>query len=452
MEALPPGTPDEDAPELRFDSLELVESTDETGPQRRRFVVSRELRKRIDIYLHQRLKGISRNKVQELIDQGGVTINDKLPKASTLLHEGDVVDVILPPPALREIVPEPIPLTVLYEDDAFIVLNKQANLIVHPARGQNRGTMLNGLAYHFQQKMIAAGHSWQPYHAAGFSKGMKAEGENNSLRRRTRAQRLGEYKSRTDPTVPGLSAVGAEGFRPGIVHRLDKNTTGVIVVAKSDAAHWQIARQFEYRTTLKAYLAIVHGNFKEPSGVIDEPMGKHPTIREAYAIRRDTHGKQAITLFRVREQYRGFALVELELKTGRTHQIRVHLSYLGHPIIGDIVYGGEPLHEGDFDQPPTPAGARKYVTFARSRDDGLAIESRALKKPGLLIAHPALHAAFLRFTHPFTQTPMTFTAPVHEPMCRLIHDLRTRPNPDAPVMHDGTWIDLKQAVPQSENS
>ena len=423
-----------------------MEAADEAGPQRRRFVVSRDLRKRIDVYLHQRLKGISRSKVQQLIEQGGVTVNQKPPKSSTMLHEGDVVDVILPPPALREIVPEPIPLEVLYEDDAFIVLNKQANLIVHPARGQNHGTMLNGLAYHYQQKMQAQGQAWEPYHAAGFARDTKAQGAKNTPHRRTRAERLGTYKARTDPTVPGLSAVGAEGFRPGIVHRLDKNTTGVIVVAKQDVAHWQIARQFENRTTLKAYLAIVHGNFKEPSGVIDEPMGKHPTIREAYAIRRDTQGKQAITLFRVREQYRGFALVELELKTGRTHQIRVHLSYLGHPILGDIVYGGEPLHKADLDHPPIPAAARKFVTFARTREEGLAIEARAHKRPGLLLAHPALHAAFLRFTHPLTLKPMTFTAPVHEPMQSLIAQLRQRPHPDAPVMHDGTWIDLIQAV------
>ena len=395
------------------------------GPEHRRITVRKDLRKRVDVYLGGRLVGISRNRIQQLIELGGVKINDRLVKSSTKIRANDVIDIILPPRAVRRILPENIPLDVLYEDEHFIVVNKQANLIVHPARSHLSGTLLNGLAYRFKQQVESAGQRYKHHQTRGFESGLD----------------LSE-----DGSIEGLSAVGAQEFRPGIIHRLDKNTTGVMVVAKSDAAHWGIARQFEDRTTLKAYLAIIHGNFDSVGGAIDFPLGKHPTIREACAVRHDSVAKHALTLFRVREQYKGYSLVELELKTGRTHQIRVHLSYVGHPIVGDIIYGGEAIGRHELDEPPIAGGSRKNITFARDKEQGQKLEAQAAARPDLIIAHPALHASLLRFIHPITKVEMTFTAPLHEPMRGLVGELRKR-REDMPVATEGYWVDMGKTAP-----
>ncbi len=427
----PTPPPSDDAPEsktidINAEPADALEADSEDTAERRQFVITRDTQKRLDVYLQQRLKGISRSRVQKLIDLGGVTVNDQHPKHSTTLREGDRVHVILPPQAVRTIEPEPIPLDVIHEDDHLIVINKQAGLIVHPARSNLSGTLLNGLAHRFAQQQQQAGLAWREKATRGFRTHDPPDPEG---------------------AVEGLSTVGAAEFRPGIVHRLDKNTTGVMVVAKNDEAHWAIARQFETRTTVKAYLAVVHGNFDTPGGVIEQPLGKHPTIREAQAVRHDSTAKQSVTLYRVRRQYRGFSLVELELKTGRTHQIRVHLSYIGHPLVGDIIYGGEPITDQDIINPPTPAGARQHITFARTKEEGQRVEAEAAQRPSLIIAHPALHAAMLRITHPQTQKPVTYTAPLHEPLRTLIQKLQPQ-QIDAPTADSGYWIDLTAALNQ----
>ena len=384
---------------------------DDDGAQHRRFVYHKQHKtRRIDSFLHQRLKRVSRTRVQKLIAFGGVTVNGRVPKASTNIRVGDVVDVILPPPAVRQIKAEPIPLTVLYEDDDLLVLNKQAGILVHPARGNLSGTLLNAMAHHFQQQA---------------------------------AQPPGDVvgKGRVD----GLSGVGAEQYRPGIVHRLDRNTTGVMVVAKSDEAHWKLARQFERREPLKAYMAVVHGHVDEVAGVVEQPVGRHPTIREAHAVRYDRLGKQSVTLFRVRERYRGYTLVECELKSGRTHQIRVHMTYLGHPLVGDLLYGGDAVGLAELDQPPIPPGARKLLTYARNRQEGERAEAAASKRDDVIIAHPALHATVLQFAHPITEQMMRFTAPLHEPARTLVRELRRRPGDGALAKYDCV-IDVEAAL------
>lgn len=397
------------------------------GPPRKQILVRRDAAMRIDLYLQNRLKGISRSKLQKLIDLGGVTINGKRPKRSALIHKGDRIDIILPPQAVRTIEPEPIPIDVLYEDDAFMVINKQAGVLVHPARNHLSGTLLNGLAYRFGQEQEAAGRTWSKRTTRGFtptsSKGRRSHG------------------AASKAAVAGLSQVGAREFRPGIVHRLDKNTTGVIVIAKSDEAHWGIARQFEDRSMLKAYLAVVHGNLDSVGGVVEEPIGKHPTIREAQAVRHDHLAKHAVTLYRVREQYQGYSLVELEPKTGRTHQIRVHLSFIGHPIVGDLIYGGEAVGTRELTTAPTAAGSRKFVTFARDKAQGQRLEADVARRHDLIIAHPALHAAYLSFVHPITHKRVTFTAPLHEPMSHLLRELGKR-RIHAPVATEGYHVEL----------
>ncbi|MFP4143642.1 MAG: RluA family pseudouridine synthase [Phycisphaeraceae bacterium] len=392
---------------------QLPEEFDQEGAERLRFVLARDARVRLDKHLQNRLRHISRNKVQELIELGGVTVNGARPKASTKLKEGDVIDVILPPRPTRELVPEAIPLDILYEDEHFIVINKQADIIVHPARGQMTGTLLNALAWHFTQAR-------------------------------------GERASHADGSIEGLSHVGADDARPGIVHRLDRHTTGVIVVGKQDEAHWKLARQFEHRTNLKVYLAIVHGCPDPPGGVIEQPIGKHPIVREAMAVRHDPSAKEAVTLYRVRERYEGYSLVELELKSGRTHQIRVHLQYLGYPIVGDLLYGGEPVGTPELEEPPLPAGYRPNLTYARPREEGDRLEQQVARRRDLIMAVPALHATMLGITHPITDQWMTFTAPVPSPMRDLVRELRKRPA-DGPVAEHGTWIDLEQALPREES-
>jgi 23S rRNA pseudouridine1911/1915/1917 synthase len=242
--------------------------------------------RRVDKYLHGRFSNFSRAMIQEIIKAGAVRVNGEIIKPSFKLSPGDEIDLTLPELPSKEILPENIPLDIIYEDEDIIVLNKRADLIVHPARGNTHGTLVNALAFYSSE--LSTG--------------------------------LGE-------------------FRPGIVHRLDRDTTGIMVVTKNDTAQWKIAKQFERRQVKKSYLAIVHGTPDLTADRIKAPLGVHPKVREKYAIRPEI-GKEAITFYEVVESFRGFSLLRLSPKTGRTHQIRVHLSYVKHPIVGDDMYGG----------------------------------------------------------------------------------------------------------------
>jgi len=399
-------SPADDEPilEAELDDEDLIEAeldeAAEPAGEHYRWVLSKNAKLRLDKYLQSRIRSISRSKLQQLIDLGAVTVNGQKPKASAKLRQGDIVEVEMPPRPSYAIEPEPIDLAVLYEDADMIVVNKQANLIVHPARSQLTGTLLNALTWRFQQQAA-------------------------------------------EPS--SLSNVGGDDARPGIVHRLDRNTTGVIVVAKQDETHWKIAKQFEQRTNLKCYLALVHGCPDPIGGAVEEPIGRHPTVHEAMAVRQDSTAKYALTLYRVRERYRGYSLVELELKTGRTHQIRVHMEYLGHPIIGDIIYGGEPIGTPELDQPPHAKGSRAFLNFATTKAEGLKIYDQIDQRSDIIMATPALHAALLQINHPRTGESMTFTAPIHSPMHDLIAHLRQRPEA-GPVVENGWWVDLQRAM------
>lgn len=348
---------------------------DDEAPVTVRFVLSRDLNKRLDKYLVDRIPFLSRTSLQRLIREEAVFVNGRVPKASTRLRQGDEVIATLPPPPSTAIPAEDIALDVLYEDDHLIVINKQADIIVHPARGNRTGTIINALAWHFQHR---------------------SSGE--------------------------LSSVGEEFARPGVVHRLDRHTTGVMVAAKSDTAHWRLGRQFEKRKTDKRYLAVVHGQMETDADVIDMPLGKHPTQREKYAVRWDDTGKPSVTIYRVREVYPEHTLVEIDLITGRTHQIRVHLSHIGYPIVGDDMYGGRHLYHEDLHS----KGAAGELETPRH---------------GSIITRQALHAAMLAFTHPITNEPMTFQAPLHEDMKVLVGALRQQGVVRAPKVA-GTVLDL----------
>ncbi len=306
--------------------------------------------RRLDKYLHGRLSDLSRSMIQTAIREGTVKVNDKIAKQSQKLNPGDIIEMTLPEKPSKDIMPEDIPLNIIYEDSELIILNKQPGMIVHPARGNTHGTLVNALVFYSN----------------------KSEGT-------TLSSGLGE-------------------FRPGIVHRLDKNTTGVMVVTKNDIAQWKIAKQFERRQVKKTYLAIVHGTPELNADRINAPLGIHPRAREKYAIRPEK-GKEAITFYEVVESFRGFSLLKLTPKTGRTHQIRVHLSYIKHPIVADDMYGGKLIYQWQ-----------------------LKDAEQTTEDP--VIDRVALHAHTLSFKHPKTEDMVKFEAPMPDDMKNLLDLLR----------------------------
>ncbi len=389
------------------------------------FEIKHDLDKRLDKYLTDRITFMSRTQLQKLIEGGGVLVNDKLPRASTKIHAGDIVEVVVPEPPAKNIQPEDIPLDVLFEDEHLIVLNKQPDIIVHPARSHLMGTMLSALAYHFKYRSTLGGE---------------------------------------------LSKVGDELARPGVVHRLDRYTSGCIVFAKTEEAHWKIAHQFEHRRVDKRYLAIVHGKIEPATDVIELPLGPHPSrekgYREKYVVRHDALGKPSTTIYRVRERFDTkdgpFTLVELELKTGRTHQIRVHLSHQGWPIVGDSMYGGKAIGLPSLLSPSTgrdvaprdsegPAARKRSKKSAIDAADsplhiwnaevmGLDVKIPHGIEP--IIVRQALHAALLSITHPITGVPMTFTAPPRGDFDALLATLRERSSGGEKLDTPGTIVKI----------
>ena len=301
--------------------------------------------KRLDKYLQSRIPKISRTALQKLIKNGDVRVDGKNVKPSYEIHGGEVIEALLPPAPPTEIQGEDIPLDIIFEDDHLIAINKQAGIVVHPARGIGSGTLVNALV-----------------HYAG-----------------------------------SLSA-GSANFRPGIVHRLDKDTTGIMLVAKNDQAHWKLASQFEHRKVQKTYLAVAERQMELNSDLIDLPLAMHPVFRDRYAVRR-VSGKPAQTFYQVREKFNGFTLLELRPHTGRTHQLRVHMSYLKHPLVGDRMYGGHLLSLAD-----------------------LANDSTLGSAP--IIDRQALHAWKIEFTHPISAKLMQLEAPPPADFEQLLQALR----------------------------
>jgi len=354
------------------DALDAVETqlpAEEDGLEHLRIEIKRtRTTRRLDKYLSGRLgKNTSRNALQRYIREGNVTVNDKIVKPSYTIRIGDIVDMMLPPFKKKEIPAEDIPLDVIYEDDDLIAINKQSDLIIHPARGNWTGTLVNALAWYFKM-------NWRD---------------------------ISEM-----PT-------NGEVFRPGIVHRLDRDTTGVILVAKTELALWRLGWQFEHRKIQKTYTAICHGLFKLDEDIINHPIGKHPRIREKYAVHRDTGKpypsttKQAVTRYKVLQRMRNvgksnasFTLVEMYPKTGRTHQLRVHASGMNRPIVGDKMYGGGPL----------------YLSQLQGYND---------RAEGPLITRQALHAHTIEFAHPRTSKPMKIEAPWPKDFVEALEVLQT---------------------------
>jgi 23S rRNA pseudouridine1911/1915/1917 synthase len=354
----PPAAEPDAVADSPVDTASLPE--EEGALQEVQFDIKHDLQKRVDLYLRDRLPDYSRAMLQKLVKSGAVVVNGRPAKSSTQLRAGDSLHVTLPKAAPDEALPEDIPLDVVFEDENFLALNKQAKLIVHPARGHWTGTMINALLHHAQQ-------------------------------------------------TRGTLSTGSDPWRPGIIHRLDRDTTGLILVAKTDEAHWRLAGQFERRTIKKTYLAIVHGLVGLDADLIDAPLAVHPKIRERYAVRPDV-GKPAQTVYTVKERFKignaGYTLVELAPKTGRTHQLRVHMAHIGHPIVGDTMYGGRQITATDL-VPKAVLAKDKKVDPA---------------KP--LIDRQALHAYRLQFVHPTLFHRMHLEARVPEDMEHILRLLR----------------------------
>ncbi len=288
---------------------------------------------RLDHFLAGQEPFLSRNQVQRLMDNGLVLVNARPARPSYRLRAGDMIRMTVPPPVEMALTPEPIPLDIVYEDGDLLVVNKPAGLVVHPAAGHHQGTLVNALLDH----------------------------------------------------CPDLTGIGGY-LRPGIVHRLDKDTSGLMLVSKTDLAHQGLSAELKARQIKRQYLALAHGGVRSEKGLIDAPLGRDPRERKRIAV--VAGGRTARTHYHVRERFPGYTLLEVELETGRTHQIRVHLAYAGYPVAGDPVYGPR---------------------------------RNPLNLPG-----QALHAYRIAFTHPRSGERMTFEAPLPPAFSAALDLLRGR--------------------------
>ena len=288
---------------------------------------------RLDAFLSRQGDNLSRSAAQKLIEAGAVRLNGRLPKKNDRLNLGDTVEYTIPEPKEVDITPKDIPLEIVYEDEDVAVINKPKGLVVHPAAGHQDDTLVNGLLY-------AMGDS--------------------------------------------LSGINGE-LRPGIVHRIDKDTSGLLAIAKNDLAHTVLASQLKDHSMARTYEAIVCGSFREDSGTVDAPIGRHPTDRKKMCVTQ-RNSKPAVTHWEVVERFRGYTHIRCRLETGRTHQIRVHMAYIGHPILGDMVYGH--------------------------------------KKPELGQSSQCLHAGALCFRHPRDGRPILVFAPLPDYFQQVLEKLR----------------------------
>lgn len=294
---------------------------------------------RIDKFLMHRIENASRNRIQNAIEQENVLVNDKPIKASYKVKPLDVISVVLPhPPRDTEVYPEDLPLNIIYEDDDVLVVNKEAGMVVHPGYNNYTGTLVNGLVFHFQQL----------------------------------------------PTLPGNDG------RPGLVHRIDKDTSGLLLISKNERSMSYLARQFFDHTITRKYLALVWGDLAQ-DGTVDGYIGRSISDRRVMAIYDDPEkGKWSVTHYKVLERLNYVTLIECQLETGRTHQIRAHMKHIGHPLFSDATYGGDKIIKGTV--------FSKYKQFVENCFE--------------LMPRQALHAQTLGFTHPATKKYMHFEAPL----------------------------------------
>ncbi|MBI9077238.1 MAG: RluA family pseudouridine synthase [Desulfatibacillum sp.] len=316
-----------------------------TGVQSHQFIVNdTEQGQRLDAFVPVRCSTLSRNACLRLIKQGQITVDNQIKKPAYTLKAGQTICIVVPEPETSDILPQDMDLDILFEDKDIVVVNKAPGLVVHPGPGHGHNTLVNALLYHCKD----------------------------------------------------LSGIGGVQ-RPGIVHRLDKDTSGVILIAKNDLAHLGLAHQFANRTMDKMYLALAHGVIKEDTGKVDLPIGRHPSDRKRMHVSTPARGREALSLWKVRERFQDATFVEVAIKTGRTHQIRVHLAALHHPAIGDPVYGGR----------------KKRGRLPASLQGKLPVPERQM-----------LHAHIIQFNHPVSGERLTCTASLPKDMADLLSVLR----------------------------
>ncbi len=307
-------------------------------------VASSDAGTRLDVWLSARLPDLSRTRIKGLVEAGDVLVDGRRAKVAHRLKSAERVDVRVPPPPPEELVPEPIPLAIVFEDGHVLVVDKPAGMVTHPGAGRSSGTLAAAALAH----------------------------------------------------APTMAGVGGPR-RPGIVHRLDKGTSGLIVLAKTAAAYDALTAQLVRRSVTRRYVCLAHGAIKASSGVVDKPIGRDERSRVRMAVAREGRGKRAVTRFRVLERFRGVTFLECRLETGRTHQIRVHLASLGHPLLGDRTYGGRSERSE-----PGPVTLDLIASL-----DGVA-----------------LHAAGLGFTHPATGERLELVSPLPHRIERILSHLR----------------------------
>ena len=308
---------------------------------------------RIDKYLSAKIESISRTRIQLAADAGNILVNNVAVKSNYRIKPSDLIQIVLPnPPREIELIPQDIPLDIVFEDDHVIVINKKPGMVVHPGYGNYSGTMVNALMWHLRDNPM-------------FSSGQ---------------------------------------LRPGLVHRIDKNTSGLLVIAKSELAHNRLARQFFDRTTERQYLALVWGSPKPEEGTVTGNIGRSPKDRKVmYVFADGSEGKHAVTHYKVLEDLGYISLIECRLETGRTHQIRVHMSHIGHPLFNDEEYGGDRILRG--------------TTFSKYQ--------QFVKNCFIMLPRQALHAKSLGFEHPITGERLMFDSHLPDDMVNLIEKWRT---------------------------
>ncbi len=302
---------------------------------------------RLDVFLASRISKVSRSKIKQIIETGNVTVNGVIKKPRYLIKAGEEIEVHIPRPEPMEAEPEKIPISIIFEDESLLVVNKEAGMVVHPGYGNRSGTLVNALLGHCES-----------------------------------------LSNRCDPV------------RPGIVHRIDKDTSGLLVVAKNEEAHRKLANQFKKKTAVREYIAVVWGRIKKKKDTIETFLSRSNRDRRKFGVQEQ--GKKAVTNYHVEERFRLASLLRLTLKTGRTHQIRVHCSHIGHPVFGDQVYGGRGARLGGLSQ----------------NDTGFA--KQLLK----IMPRQALHAKSLGFVHPVTGKEYFFDSELPADMTLLIEKLR----------------------------
>lgn len=295
-------------------------------------VVEDDINERIDSYLSKKLEELSRTYIKKLIKDGYIKVNDLQIKPKYVVNKGDVIIIKLPEPEELELIPEDLPIEIVYEDEDVAVVNKPRGMVVHPAPGNYSGTLVNALLFHLESLS----------------------------------------------TINGV-------VRPGIVHRIDKDTSGLLMIAKNDFAHIELSKQLKEHSITRVYYALVEGNIKEDRGTINAPIGRHPVDRKKMAVT-DRNSKNAITHFKVLERYGQYTLIEARLETGRTHQIRVHMSFIKHPLVGDPVYG---------------------IKKSKFKQDG-----------------QFLHAKVIGFIHPRTKKYMEFNSELPDYFNKVLNMLR----------------------------